>query len=173
MPEKIAVATYVSPKYPRLTFHVGDKSYRLKHGALHIFSKKEEKEIDEAIAGMAPRAQQTIRKVSRNIGVKLVEEHRANVRKQAVSGSMGTGHILKAASEVLQHQLATDMAQRNIDITPEAQEAAHKELGGMLVTSVVEPPKQTVPTSDIKDSDAEVSGPAPKVGIKLGVKTGD
>jgi len=139
MSEKQAVATYVSPKHPSLTFHVGAKTYKLRHGALDIFSEEEEKEIDEAIAGMSPRGQRTIKKVSRAFGVKLVQEHMATVKRQAVSGPMGTGHIQKAASEVLQHQLDTDMAQRNIQVSPEAQDAAHAELGGMMVTAAVEP----------------------------------
>jgi len=193
MSEKTAVATYVSPRHPKLTFHVGSRSYQLKHGALDIFDEKEEKRIDRALAGMQPRARALIRKVSRDAGVKLVEDHKASVRRQAVSGPMGTGHIQHAAQEVLQHQLDTDMAQRNIEVSPEAQDAAHAELSGMMVTAKVAPSipaavelmkKEAAHRPEVERAIEEITkartfpeeiSDTPKTmpGIKLGSKKGD
>lgn len=169
MSEKTVVATYVSPKSPKLTFHVGDKTYQLKNGALNVFSEDEEKAIDAAITTMLPRARQYIKKVSRGFGIKIVQEHREAVRKAAVSGPMGTGAIQTSASEVLQHQLDNDMSHRSV--SPEAQEAAHEELGGMMVTSKQQ---QTVPAPEIVAGNTEVAIPALKQGISLlKSKTGD
>lgn len=171
MPEKQAIATYVSPRHPSLTFHVGDKTYKLKHGSLDIFDAREERRIDKTLAA-APRIRQVLKKVSRDVGVKMVQAHMAETKKQAVSGPMGTGHIQKAASEVLQHQLDTDMAQRNIEITPEAQDAAHAELGGMLVTTAVDeppiPPKPSPEPPALSEEETK-----PKQGFVIGKKTGD